>query len=213
METKSLSFNKKQKISNNATAFAEIIESNLNSFTAQCWQWDFFPEFASLVQSKNQNRITLGIVTQIKTGSMDPMRYPFTYQKTESELLAEQPQIFEFLKTTFTVQIVGYIEKKLSSKINYILPSTPCKIHSFVQHTNENLESQFLQNSEFIHILFEYSNQILNIDELLLAILKKIKNKNQLTNQKIQSFCKMFSLLTGNDYRRLKLFLKRIENM
>ena len=79
-------------------AFAEVIESSLGVFTAQCWQWDYFPEFGSLVQVKSGGDRILGVVIQVQTGSMDPMRYPFPYQKTEDELRKEQPQIFEFLK-------------------------------------------------------------------------------------------------------------------
>ena len=79
------------------TAFAEVIESSLNSFTAQSWQWDKFPAFGSLVQIKNGLSTIYAIVHQVQTGSMDPQRTPFTYQKTQEELMAEQPQIFAFL--------------------------------------------------------------------------------------------------------------------
>ena len=81
--------------------FAEVIEGSLDFFCAQCWVWDAFPRFGSLVQAKSNEFVILGCVVTIRTGSMDPMRYPFPYQKTEKELRAEQPQIFEFLKTTF----------------------------------------------------------------------------------------------------------------
>jgi len=190
--------------------FAEIIESSLEGFLAQCWEWNFFPSFGSLVQVENKDEVTLGVVTQIQTGSMDPMRYPFPYQKTEEELLNEQPQIFEFLKTTFKVQIVGYLQK---DKFYYLLPSKPCKIHAFVKNTKQITSVNFFSNSDFLHLLFAFSNQITNLDELLLAILKQINEQKQLTSQKLDSFCQTFSLLTGNDYRRLKLFLKRVENL
>src|SRR5690349_14278413 len=91
--------------------FAEVIESSLHGFLAQTWQWDNFPAFGSLVTVTSNKRTHLAIVHQIKTGSMDPIRYPFPYQKTEEELLAEQPQIFEFLKTAFSCLTIGYQEK------------------------------------------------------------------------------------------------------
>ena len=80
-------------------AFSEVIDSSLHGFTAQSWQWDDFPAFGQLVTVQSGTRTLFGIVYQVHTGSMDPVRYPFPYQKTEAELLAEQPQIFEFLKT------------------------------------------------------------------------------------------------------------------
>ena len=190
--------------------FAEVIESSLDNFLAQCWQWDFFPEFGSLIQVKSENIIILGCVTQIQTGSMDPMRYPFAYQKTEEELIKEQPQIFEFLKTTFKVQILGFIKEE---KIFYTLPPKPCKIHSFIKKTDKELTTLFFNKPNFLNLLFGFSNQITNLDELLIAILQNLKIKNELTPSKLDNFCQTFSILTGNDYRRMKLFLSRIENL
>ncbi len=195
--------------SNNSSEnyFAEIIESSISNFTAQSWQWNFFPNFGSLVQVETKRHMTLGIVTQIQTGSMDPMRYPFAYQKTEEELMTEQPQIFEFLKTTFKVQIVGYLKEK---KISHLLPSQPCQIHAFVRNALKETENAFFKNADFMNLLFSFSSDITNLDELLLAILQQLKNKNMLNIEKLDNICKTFSLLTGNDYRRLKLFLKRV---
>ena len=191
--------------------FAEVIESSLDNFLAQCWQWDFFPKFGSLVQIESEQEIVLGIVCQVNTGSMDPMRYPFPYQKTEEELLEEQPQIFEFLKTTFKVQICGFLEKKAGSKILYILPTKPCKIHSFVEEAMIKTVANFFDEPNFLHLLFAFSSQIPNLDELLLAIFRQLSSQKLLTLEKMDSFCQTFSLLTGNDYRRLKLFLKRVD--
>ena len=92
---------------NMQTHFAEVIESHLDHYTAQCWQWDNFPQFGNLVCVEEEARKILGVVTTIATGSIDPTRTPYPYQKTEVELRAEQPQIFEFLRTIFTVTIVG----------------------------------------------------------------------------------------------------------
>ena len=195
-------------VENKTKFFAEVIESSLDNFLAQSWQWDFFPSFGSLIQVESQNNIILGVVTQVQTGSMDPMRYPFPYQKTEEELLREQPQIFEFLKTTFRIQIVGYID---SNKIFYMLPPKPCKIHAFVQDASTDMIKSFFNKPDFLHLLFSFSASISNLDELLLAIFRQLFKNKMLSANKLDSFCQTFSLLTGNDYRRLKLFLKRVE--
>ena len=65
-----------------------------------------------MVTIQAPGRTVCGIVHQVQTGSMDPVRYPFAYQKTEAELRAEQPQIFEFLKTTFSCLSSLGIKKK-----------------------------------------------------------------------------------------------------
>lgn len=192
--------------------FAEVLQSSLDSFTAQSWQWDFFPDYGALVQVESDQEVILGLVTNVQTGSIDPTKYPFAYQKTEQELLIEQPQIFEFLKTTFTVQIVGFIDK-FDNKTYYLLPKKPAKIHSFVKYSSQINFNNFFESVDFLYLLFSFSSKINNLDELLLAILKNLKSKKLLTENKLDFFSKKYSLLTGNDYRRLKLFLRRIEGL
>ena len=191
-------------------AFAEVIESSLHGWLAQSWQWDMFPAFGSLVTINEKNRTLFAIVHQVQTGSMDPIRYPFPYQKTEEELLREQPQIFEFLKTTFSCFTIGYQEK---GKLFYMLAPQPPKIHSFVEPVSKELSKQFFSKDKYLHGLFSLSSQIFNLDELLLALLKQQAALNILTEEKVQSFMQNYSLLSGNDYRRIKMFLQRVEHM
>jgi hypothetical protein len=182
-------------------AFAEVIESSLTGFLAQSWQWDQFPSFGSLVT-------IIGIVHQIQTGSMDPIRYPFPYQKTEEELLSEQPQIFEFLKTTFSCLTVAYLEH---GTMFYMLAPEPVKIHAFVSLASQDISKQFFYHNNYLHVLFGLSHQIFNLDELLLALIRQQATLGAMPENRIQHFMETFSLLTGNDYRRLKLFLQRVE--
>ena len=175
----------------------------------QCWQWNKTPQFGSLVVVENGPKPIFGIVYQIQTGSMDPVRYPFPYQKTHEELLAEQPQIFEFLKTSFSCLALGYEQK---GKIYYLIPSEPPKIHSFLTLADEEQNRLFFAQNRYLPLLFSYSGPI-NIDELLLALLKHQADLKTLKNDRLQGFIQTYSLLTGNDYRRLKLFLQRVENL
>lgn len=192
--------------------FAEVIESSLDQFTGQSWQWDRFPDFGSLVTVESNDYRIFGCVTSIQTGSMDPMRSPFPYQKTEEELRREQPQIFEFLQTTFNVQILGH-QAKDSLEILYMLPSKPCKIHAFVKESSQKACAQFFDSPDFMHLLFSFQNKTTNVDELLLAILHQQAQRGMLTTRKLNNYCQRFSLLSGNDYRRLKLFLQRIKQV
>ena len=146
----------------------------------------------------------------MQTGSMDAVRYPFPYQKTEEELLKEQPQIFEFLKTTFSCITVGYQEKK---SISYLIAPEPPKIHAFITCPDSETSKFFFASNKYLHLLFTHSSQIFNMDELVLALLRQHKELNILTEGKINVFMQMYSLLIGNDYRRIKLFLQRVEHM
>ena len=109
-------------------AFSEVVESSLHSWTAQSWQWDQFPAYGSLCSIEQGQFHSIGLVYQVSTGSMDPTRYPFPFQKTEQELKKEQPQIFSFLRTTFSCLALGYIHKGI---IRYSAPPQPAKMHAF----------------------------------------------------------------------------------
>lgn len=189
--------------------FAEVIESSLDYFIAQSWQWDHFPSFGSLVVINTSKRSVIALVHTIKTGSMDPNRHPFAYQKTEEELLAEQPHIFSFLKTTFSCLILGYQEK---GNIYYMLSPEPPKIHAFIQPAHVDLLKTFLYQDGYLHMLFNAVHHIQYLDELLLALFKEQHLLGLLNEQKLHRLIQTFSLLTGNDYRRLKLFLQRVQS-
>lgn len=189
-------------------AFAEVVTSSLISWQAQSWQWDVFPKFGSLVCIEQKKRMLIGLVHEINTGSIDPSRYPFLYKKTEEELLREQPQIFEFLRTTFTCAVLGYYEHGV---IRYQISPEPSKIHAFVKPIDQDLEKQFFSSHQYIHLLFASAHTFFNLDELLLALLTYASHKKLLTEKKLERFIDEFMLLSGNDYRRLKLFLQRVE--
>ena len=62
-------------------AFAEVIDSSVIGWTAQCWDWKKSPTFGSLVTIREDDIIRFGIVSNIKTESSDNNRMPFAYQK------------------------------------------------------------------------------------------------------------------------------------
>jgi hypothetical protein len=187
-------------------AFSEVIESSLQTWTGQSWSWDTFPTFGSLNTIITPQRTWFGLVYQVNTGSTDPGRTPFAYQKTEKELLAEQPQIFEFLKTTFSCLALGFMEKE---HILYQVPPEPPKIHAFIHKSSGQLSKQFFASSAYLPLLFA-SEQIKNKDELLLAMLAEQKRLGILTEEKLYTIITTISLLTGNDYRRIKIFSGRL---
>lgn len=190
----------------NNSFFAEIIEGNLSQWTGQCWKWNFMPTFGSLVVTSHGSLQIFGIVHTIKTGSMDPLRFPTPYQKTEEELLLEQPQIFEFLQTSFSCITVGYKEHE---KIFYNMPGKPPQIHAFIGEASLEQYEHFFISDQFLYLVFSLSGQLSNIDELLLALLKNLNEKKCLNKDNFHDFVETFSMLRQNDYQKLKIFLKR----
>lgn len=198
------------KTSSKDTSFAEVVESNLSTWSAQCWDWRQSPTFGSLITTSHGSLKIFGIVQSITTGSMDPVRQPIAYQKTEEELLIQQPQIFEFLQTNFTNITVGY---KQDNKMFYHLAQKPPRIHAFVQDASDDEYKLFFENEQFLHLLFNMSNQIFNLDELLLALLKQLITKKLLTKQNLNNFIENFAMLRKNDYQTVKIFLQRTEQL
>lgn len=187
--------------------FAEIIESSLACWKARSWQWDYAPPFGSLVTLEHKNLCLFGIIHQIELGSSDPSREPYAYQKNEAVLQAEQPQIFEFLRTNIHIVPVGYQEE---TRVFYQLPPVPPKIHTFVQHADAEQERLFFSDPSYLHTLFGLSNYINHLDELLLTILKNIAYKN-ISSHTVTQFIDTLSQQSHNDYNRIRLFCARAQ--
>lgn len=132
-------------------AFAEIIQSSLSTWRAQCWQWDVIPAYGELLTITTPERTVYGLVHEINTGSADSLRTVFTYKKTEEELRRDHPHIFEFLQTSFSCLTLGYKE---NGHIHYQLAPEPPKIHAFVQSAKlADIEEFFQAINTFIRFL------------------------------------------------------------
>lgn len=187
--------------------FAEVVESSLHHWKAQSWEWDCSPAYGSLVSVRQDNHTYIGLVYEVTTGSMDPTRYPFPFKKTEQELKKEQPQIFEFLKTTFSSLTIGYYQK---GNIKYIAPSAPARMHAFIEPISGELQERFFAVPNYLHRVFTLSSYITNIDDLLIALLHQRSEQKPFSRASFNKFMHTYSLLTGNEYRRIKLFLQQV---
>lgn len=188
--------------------FAEVVESSLTGYVAQCWEWDKAPVFGSLVMIRDEDRILFGLVHQVNTGSIDAIRTPFAYRKTQEELQREQPHIFEFLKTTFSCVIIGY---RQGPSMFYMMAPQPPKIHSFVALATPEMAKQFFSSSDFLYVVFAMQNQIMHLDELLLALLTQGVKDAYIDVRALHMCMETYMVLIGNEYRRTKLFAQRIQ--
>lgn len=190
--------------------FAEVVESSPQSWKSQCWQWDQPPIFGSLVVVDCQKNLSYGVVHHIYTGSDDPSRSVFAYQKTLEELQREQPQVFMFLKTVFTALTVGYTQDQ---RICYTYAPLAASLHAFVRPATAEEYQLFFKRPDYLPILFGQAHQLGNLDELLLAMIRVARQHGGLDEGGLQQFIETFSLLGNNDYRRLKMFLQRVEQV
>jgi hypothetical protein len=190
--------------------FAEIIQSHLTSARAECWKWDSVPDFGSLVVIEQKDLRIIACVTSIETGSADPSRQPYAYQKTEVELLREQPQIFSFLKTYIQLTPVGFFTEK-EPAIQYFLPPQPAKIHAFVRSVDTTLAQQFFTQTSFLYLL-QHANPI-SYDEVLFALINRFYASGCLSTTTIQLLVDHYTMIAGSDYRRVRFFCERLSIM
>ncbi len=188
--------------------FAEIIESSLSTWRAQCWDWEVIPAHGSLLTVTSGSRTIFGLVHASTTGSHDQQRTVYAYKKSEELLKQEHPHIFEFLTSTFECITLGYLE---GTAMRYQIAPTPPKIHAFVTAPDEAHLRLFFSQEQYLHTLFAHEDQLFSLDDLLLALLEELGRSNSLTPERFKRFMQTFSLLTANDYRRFKLFLQRAQ--
>jgi hypothetical protein len=191
--------------------FGEIVESSLQIWKVHCWQWDSMPALGSLVVVECNNQKLFGLVAQVSTGSIDQGRQPFPYQKTEEELKREQPQIFALLQTQAVCITLAYSPVNQDTTLYYQLPDYPPKIHAFARPASPQEVSKLFASTGYLHLLASSSVSFLPIEDILLALLKYYAEACTLSVEYLDSFISSYSLLIGNDYRRLKIFLQRLE--
>jgi hypothetical protein len=189
-----------------AGPFAEIIESSLHAWKAQCWDWEIMPAHGTILSIPSGSRTLFGIVHASSTGSIDQQRTVYAYKKTEEQLKQEHPHIFEFLTSTFECLTLGYYEE---GSMRYHLAPTPPKIHAFVQIPDREALAHFFSHDQYLHMLFAHEKQLAYLDDLLLAVIEQLARARTLNAERLRNFMHTFSLLTANDYRRMKLFIQR----
>ncbi len=192
--------------------FAEVMSSTLLSATAQCWQWNTPPTFGSLVWITNAPYSFLGIVTTITTAPADSFRTPIAYQKTPEQLQREQPQIFEFLATTFTIHVMGY-QTENNSTILFRTPPRPSAIHAFVSTIDHHQALQIITNNLFLTNLIAHGHIIENLDDVLLATLHDTTQAIPCALEQLKDVGLQYAQFMASDYRRTKRFLQCFEHL
>lgn len=219
---------------NNKIFCAEVVGSNLSQVTIVAWQYDQPFAYGSLVaieqtlkstphpfvvseipsgnfvSNHNGQRTIFAIISNTSIGSDDPSRKPFAYKLSKEELAYQQPQIFSVIQTTMTGIVVGYEQDGI---ICHMVAPEPAEIHSFVRPATNQEVQRFVTKSTYLQLLFSANSTLNNVDELLLALVRYLKSQSALSGQSLQEMVGTYSLLTGNDYRRLKLLLSRMQQL
>ena len=188
--------------------FGEIISSSLTTWTIQCWDLEQFSPFGFLVSSDNQDAQLFGIVCAITTGPKDAGRTPHAFGKTPLELRHEQPHIFQLLHTQVAAIPLGYVSE---DEVIYEVPKRPAHIHAFARPCSVQEFHTFFSHAQWLIVFFNLAQQHPLFDELLVSLVHHACAHKALTQEKMQDIIDLFCLLSNNDYKKLKIFLQRIE--
>ncbi len=203
-----------QEIDANAVAtgrVGEVVESSTTTLIAEARRLHHAPDFGAFVRVESDGRDLIGVVHNASTQSSEPNRRPMAYGKTEAELRAEQPQIFELLRTQFEVFVLGYLH---DDSMVHLFPPQPARIHSFVFPCPVEQVLAVTEDPQFLRSLLEATG--LPTDELLLATLRHaLKGRadeagETKAGQYLVRMGAELSRLLRDDYDRLSSLVRRI---
>jgi len=189
---------------------AEIISSSPHEWHALCVKVDQAPHFGSLIIIQETWATYIGIVHHITTQSIDSVHTPLALGKSPDELARDYPQMPLFLQTKISCLAIGYIKNHI---MRLQWPAKPPSIHAHITLAPSAIYQQIMCDNQYLSLLFKHTTVTPYLDELILALLTHLDNQNLLTESLLETLVDQFSLLTGNDYRRLKLLLQRIERL
>ena len=182
----------------------EIVESETTQFTAQARELNCAPAFGCLVRVGGTPTI-VGLVFNASTQSLEANRRPTAYGKTEEELRREQPQIFELLRTEFSVLVIGYMEGESAV---HMIPPQPARIHGFVHQCTDEEVRRCTSGVDFLRAVLGASG--VPTDQLLIATLKKAIKAHERDGDYLVRVGKELSRLLSDDYDRLNSLIRRV---
>jgi hypothetical protein len=185
---------------------AEVIEANIETFKAQCYELYKSPPLGSLVKAGDIP--VYGIVIDIATEGLDPSR-PIAARgfsaTTEQEIYTQNPQLMELLCTKFRAIAVGF------SRDNLLIqgyPFEPPRIHAFVHECLSDELSDLSSNPDFIHLLLQHPEVK---DEILTASIISISKQTNNREAFLVRAGKTLAIELTGQMSRLNAILRKLK--
>ena len=188
----------------------EVVEASTTELVAQARELHGAPFFGRFVTVKSDVDM-FGIVFNASTRSIEPNRRPTAYGKTEEQLRLEQPQIFELLRTHFSVLVTGYLDD--DGVPVHGLPPQPARIHSFVYRCDEEQVREFSEEGEYLRCIL--NAPAVPTDDLVIAALRfAMKSRGAIDGEVgyLERVGKDLARILSGDYNRLTSLMRRIES-
>ncbi len=187
----------------------EVIGSSNTEFIAQSHLLYESPPFGAFVRVDARDEVVYGVVFAAYTHSLEPNRLAVAYHRSELELRAEQPQIFELLKTKFEAAIVGYKGKEV---VESRLPPKPPRIHAFVYELTPVEVKRVTADLGFLRLLLAGAKapNRAPLDELVAAALRHAVAAHGGDRAFLVAAGKELARLLKDDYETLSSTLRRV---
>lgn len=189
----------------------EVIGSSNTEFIAQSHLLYESPAFGAFVRVDGRDETVYGVVFAAYTHSLEPNRLAVAYHRSELELRAEQPQIFELLKTKFEAAIVAYRGKEV---VRAHLPPKPPRIHAFVYPLPAVEVKRVTADLGFLRLLLAGA-KVPNrapADELVAAALRQAVEAHGGDRGFLVRAGKELARLLKDDYDTLSSILRRVRS-
>jgi hypothetical protein len=196
-------------MSQGTAEIGEVIGSSNTELIAQSHLLYESPAFGAFVRVDAREETVYGVVFASYTHSLEPNRLAVAYHRSELELRAEQPQIFELLKTKFEAVIVGYKGKEV---VRSQLPPKPPRIHAFVYPLTPLEVKRVTADLGFLRLLLAGARapNRAPVDELVAAALAHAVDAHGGDRAFLVRAGKELARLLKDDYETLSSILRRV---
>lgn len=165
------------------------------------------PPFGSFVRIGLEEEAidVYGLVYHVETTSVDAAHRPFALNMTRQELREQQPQIFDLLRTDFSVVITAYRE---DGRFRQYLPPFPPQVHDFVYPCGPDEVAALTDSFEFLRTLIKFN--MAPTEELVASCLRQAHRQRGGDREFLVAAGRTLSNLLRNDYDRLTAIMSRL---
>lgn len=192
----------------------EVIASSTTHCTAQVLREDGAglampkaPPFGSFVRAhlEDLGLDVFGVVYHAETASVDATHRPMALNLSRQELREQQPQIFELLRTDFSLVITGYRD---DGQLRHYLPPSPPQIHDFVYACTPEEVLALTERLDFLRTLITFPQA--PAEELAASCVRGAYSARGNDRGFLLAAGRTLASLLRNDYDRLSAVMQRI---
>ncbi len=190
----------------------EVIESSTRTFVAEVYDEVEAPAFGHWVRVDGTDDAALfGLVSHVETGSYDSNREAVALGLSPEERAEEMPMVQELLRTTVRAQVLACRDR--TGRVRQTLPPHPPDIHDFVHSCTDEDVRALDAPFDFLRTLVEHANPEVPVDDLLVAVLRRIYEAHGAEHggrQALVAAGRALSRLLDDDHERLQSILRRV---